>query len=286
MRADRIRIVIFGLLLVSLVSFGPVREAKPAHSAIPLCRPAFLAQEVTTLAGYFDSTAGIAAYYNAKTPINLTRARALFTALEQETDQYLIGSIRVPDYPSKYDIHVFLHRDGWVMAYYLNKDPAAMMIDWIYFHTSNQAQLRTKHEAILQYVAGQLRLPYEAPTFYDFRNPGATHLMIILKWTSGRGAGDQFQVQLPSLPYAFYDQGWGLGGYVGRYECNFRYSLGDRGIASFWVSCNNCWGFAEGAFSASDLPPNVYRTISISAAGGSCYDAYTYGVLILIYRAP
>ncbi len=50
--------------------------------------------------------------------------RNRFRTIEAETNDYIIGSVDLQDYPEQFDTHVYIHRDGWFMAYYLAADPA------------------------------------------------------------------------------------------------------------------------------------------------------------------
>ncbi|MFW0860251.1 MAG: hypothetical protein AAGB97_08910 [Dehalococcoidia bacterium] len=36
----------------------------------------------------------------------------------------------MPDLPEADDVHVYVHEDGWIVAYYLKRHPVAKIIDW------------------------------------------------------------------------------------------------------------------------------------------------------------
>lgn len=52
----------------------------------------------------------------------------------------------VPDYPESEDVHVYVHRDGWFLAYYLVADPAGKIVNWRLYHNTGRNNLSTKLE--------------------------------------------------------------------------------------------------------------------------------------------
>ena len=65
---------------------------------------------------------------DATTPLN--NPCLLYTSsIELETADYILGSISVPNYEEHFDAHVYVRRDGWIMAYYLSAAPSSKMID-------------------------------------------------------------------------------------------------------------------------------------------------------------
>ena len=69
--------------------------------------------------GFPQDEAGISAYFKSASPIALADVRGVFRVIEVETADYIIGSVPVPDYRGEYDAHVYVHREGWFVAYYL-----------------------------------------------------------------------------------------------------------------------------------------------------------------------
>ena len=71
-----------------------------------------------------DAEAGISAYYKSPDEINLSQVKSLFRTIELETADYIIGSIPVPSNPEElFDVHVYVHKTGWILGYYLRDDP-------------------------------------------------------------------------------------------------------------------------------------------------------------------
>lgn len=262
--------IVFVCLIVVLVMVGvtllrPSATPASAGRTLHLEAPQFLAiahaAEESPTAFPVDE-AGIAAYFNANQAITLANVRDVFRTIEVETQDYIIGSVAVPDYPESEDVHVYIHRTGWLMAYYLAADPVAKIFDW---RAYNGSAIGTKIEKILTIVASEAGVPFPGATFYDFRNPNANRLMLIGETLSN---GNDFTVRLPGS-FVFYERSWGL------YEfecCSSAWILDGVQIAN--ISCGGCT--KQGVLSAAQLLPEVTHTIQV----------YDHGGLALVYRVP
>lgn len=122
--------------------------------------------------------AGISTYFQASTPIDLDKIRALFRTIEADTDTYIVGSVPIEGYSESHYVHVLASTDGWIVAYYLKSDPASKIVDWLAFKEL-QKEIKTKLETALATLAASVGVAYPGPTFYDFRYPDATNIMII-----------------------------------------------------------------------------------------------------------
>ena len=69
---------------------------------IALARPAVVQGE----GSFLEDEAGITAYTDTGFTIDLDNARDAFRTVEQETANYLIGSVAVPGFPDTEDVHV------------------------------------------------------------------------------------------------------------------------------------------------------------------------------------
>ena len=211
-----LRKVVFGFIglvsVMALAGFGPGRAAPPrANGLIALQAPAFVgvasAEGAAAMAGIADE-AGIAAYFDKGQAITLASVRGLFRTIEVETATYLLGSMQATGtgltaYPEAEDPHVYVNTSGWVMAYYLSADPASKIVD-VYNYAGGA--INTKLELVLNRVA-----PGYTPTFYDFRYPNATKLLLVVDQASG--ADDSFTINLPSAYPNYYERSWALEGY-------------------------------------------------------------------------
>jgi len=184
--------------------------------------------------------------------------KSLYRTIETQTSQYIIGSIPVQNYLESDDVHVYVHVDGWVLAYYLKADPTGKIFDWKSY--TGGATIPTKLEKILSDVASAVGAPAPTITFYHFQYPNASNMMLIAEDTAN---GNDFTVQLPSS-YAYYERSWSI-----RSCCGVEFQLDGTTVG-------NDIGGGYGTLSASQLAPDVTHTIAVN--GNGC--------LALIYRVP
>ena len=250
------------LFLVGLVAYPkqPVRH----NQELLLKAPPFLQVAYADTEGnnFPEDEVGISAYYNAQTTIDLNAARDAFRTIETETSQYIIGSVNVPTYDESQDAHVYIHADGWIMAYYLSNDPAAKIFDWYDYNANGGTNMKSKLENVLITVASVAGTPYFTPIYYDFRYPNATKMMLIAEHSGG---GSDFTVELP-FSFVFYERSWGL---YQSYGGSSSWVLNGVQIGSACWDCVN-----QGFISAAQMPPDTTHTISVNTHGG----------LALIYR--
>ena len=179
---------------------------------IPLEMPLFVAvaegSEVSGMragTNFLDAEAGISAYTNVGEEIDLEKAKAAFRTIEYQTDEYIIGSVPLPDYPEYEDVHAYVHKDGWVVTYYLKDKPVGKIIDWKDYSTDEKI-IGTKLEDGLSVACNAAGVPIRNIKYYDFRYPNADKLMIVAdaQWTEGT---DTFNIKLPS-DFVFYDRSY------------------------------------------------------------------------------
>lgn len=258
------------VVAVLLLAFGLVNESSaPANgdNVFSLQAPPFVGvarAETVSGASLIEDEAGISAYFQASTSINLEDARNAFRTIEAETADYIIGSVPVTDYPESEGVHVYVHTDGWILAYYLADDPVGKIFDWRDYHNTGGADIKTKLEKVLAIVTGEAGVPYFSPTYYDFRYPNATHMMLIAEtWSDG----NEFTVELPSS-FSYYERSWSLlnTGGASSWKLDGENVSGSTGI------CGWCTG--QGTLTAAQLLPDTPHTIRVDDDGG----------LALIYR--
>jgi hypothetical protein len=259
------------MLLGSTVSL-PGQESGLGPGTIALKAPPFVgvasAQEGTqSIASFLDDEAGISAYFNAGGPVDLAMAKAAFRTIEVQTADYIIGSVPVTDYPESEDVHVYIHRDGWLLAYYLKADPTGKIFDWRRY---TGATIPTKLEKALTAVAALAGVTVSNTTFYDFRYPNATHLTLIAEDTAN---GNTFQVNLPGT-FTYYERSWSLGSTTTR---TATLSLDNVQIQIH----GNGYVTSQGILTPAQLTVNVFHTIQVGV-----YDYSAWGGLALVYRVP
>ncbi len=203
-------IVLSLLLALAVLSLAPQPAApKSGGTAIALKAPSFIsvanAQEEPAAApmGFPQDEAGISAYFKSTSPVNLADVRGVYRVIEVQTADYIIGSVDVADYVEEFDVHVYVHRTGWFMAYYLKADPVAKTVDVRSYVSS---RIDTLLEKTLNIVAVSAGVAVSGVIYYDFRYPNATHLVFI---GENDADGNTFTVQLPAS-YAYYERSWTL----------------------------------------------------------------------------
>jgi len=268
-------ILIVGIAVVALavLSFAD-RPGAPsgADQVLNLKIPPFAnvaRAETASAISVIAEEAGIAAWFQASGSINLDDARSAFRTIETETADYIIGSVPLTDYPESQDIHVYVHIDGWILAYYLAADPVGKIFDWRAYHDGGRTNITTKLENAVAVVAYTAGTPFSSATHYDFRYPNATHLMLIVEWVYY--GTDSCEVNLPG-EFDYYERSWSLGAYGGwgRYRLDgaeIKYAGGD-------------WPTFEGTLTVSQLLPDQFHSIGVE--GGSS----VYGGLALVYGVP
>lgn len=257
------RLAAFLLTLSFLIVIGFLLNHKNKSSnsglTIALQPPAAYAEGPapnTALADIADE-AGISAWYEAPTSIDLDLARNAFRTIELETSEYIIGSIDTPNLPEHFDVHGYVHIDGWLMTYYLNDEPVSKIID-----TATPTINSTLLDSGLAILAGSAGVGLGVSNYYDFRYPNATNILFVAE------DGDDFSITLPG-DYGYFERGHALRGFDHVYE-HWRLNGVDQGF-TYWDGTRG-----YGTLSASQLPPNTEHNI----------DVDDWGVLIIVYRVP
>jgi len=286
------------MAVVLLAAFGLMnRPGTPdnANNVLSLQAPPFVrasaaGADTANGASYLEDEAGISAYTYISETIDLSIVRDEFRTIERETSQYIIGSVGVLSYTENYDPHVYVHTDGWVVAYYLVPDPASMVIDLLHYDgvafTSNMLE-----NAMAQILEAVFVFTFEA-SYYDFRYPNATNLMLIAEAIDFAG-DDSFELDLPS-DFTYYertwshalndtDTGWG-------HESSSTLYVNDVSINSLTVSApykSDEWKLAHGALTPTPppLPPGDFHTVRVSlSSGGWVPGTKAFGGMALVYQ--
>lgn len=207
---------------------------------------------------------GISAYIKANETINLDDLNGTFRTIEDKTDTYIVGSVAVPDYSESFDTHVYVSVDGWLLAYYSDDTDASKIVDWKAYLNAGGVSITTLLEKVLRKVTSDAAVAFETPTYYDFRYPGATHMMFIADFTGGN-QNDEFRVELPS-EYTYYETSWGI--YVTSSCCAAHWMINGSNIMN---SGTNLGGIVFGDVTMST---DTEHTIGLDYPGG----------LVIIYR--
>jgi len=286
-----------GVVLLSLASSPEAHESNSGGNSIALSAPLFVreasaaAADVDNGTSYLDDEAGISAYTHISGTIDLSLVRDVFRTIERETDQYITGSVGIADYTENYDPHVYVHTDGWVVAYYLAPDPASMVIDLLHYDGAQFAS-NMLEDAMAQILEAVFVFTFEA-NYYDFRYPNATNLMLIAEAIDFEG-DDSFELDLPS-DFTYYERTWSHAlndtNTGGTYSSSSTLYVNDVSINSLTVSAAELgdeWALAYGTLTPTTpppLPPGDLHTQRISLDIGYWSEGTkAFGGFALVYQ--
>lgn len=196
-------------LLTLTMSAKP--EVQPAadqtDGGMALQLPAFLksvyAQDSTqTDFNFLLDEAGVAAYTKLDQELDLENLKTSFKTIGRQTDQFISGIVvapgyeKLPKFGENAEIQVFLHRDGWIVAYLTRYQTAAALFDWV-----NYDEKRLKNSTLLENVVRKLAEDTNVVdinvTYYDFRNPKATNLMLVSDHIEAINTRESFEINIP-----------------------------------------------------------------------------------------
>ena len=170
----------------------------------------------------------------------------------------------VPDNWEEFDVHVYIHKAGWVLAYYLKDEPVIRIFDWL---TYNQVMNPTRFQSVLNRVTTTLNLPDPMLTYYDFRYPNTTNLLLVLE-NAGNNITDSFGIL--GTDFIYYEADWGLGGNDIGWSTNATFQLDGNEVHKLLSSSDR---FNVGILTPSQLPHINPQTITVSQ---SCNFAYIF----------
>lgn len=202
-------LLIVGVALGAHFAAAPVSESETsgnAGSGLALARPAF-AQPVQRI--FLDEEAGISAYVWLEEGVDLAAVRPLYSVVEDETDEYIIGTLELAGYSRTWWPHMWVHRDGWVIVYYNPEQPTSRLMHWPgYDRSAGQIGSTTLREGLL---AVGVALEVEEETidanlgYYHWQYPEASRLLAVV------GSGT-FRYTLPD-EFTFYEGSWSHRGF-------------------------------------------------------------------------
>ncbi|MCK4364438.1 MAG: hypothetical protein KAW45_00120 [Thermoplasmatales archaeon] len=225
---------------------------------------------------FLEDEAGISAYTNVEGEINLGLAKTAFRTIEYETNEYIIGSIPLPDYSETEDVHCYVHKDGWVVSYYLKEEPAAKIVDWENYGTDEQIT-GTKLEQSIVVVCDAAGVIKGEVQYYDYRYPNANKLMIVAEALWESTETDTFDIILPD-DFVFYERSYS---HCNRYTSSSSYSrmyIDEEEISRIYGSETN-----YDLLSPSKLSPDVSH--SIKTTSYHCYNEMgVFSAIVLVYQ--
>jgi hypothetical protein len=268
-RMRQIGLVVLGVLIVVAIAAVTTGSLVPQNQLITntnqkltLTRPPFMqsaqASMPQDIAAMLDQEAGISAWMLSPSPINLTNAANAFRVIELQTSDYIIGSVDLVNYTEHYDAHAYVHKDGWIMAYYLRQDPVAKMVS-----IKEQNIISTNLSSIIGTIASFGGVPLSTINYYDFRYTNAEYILLVYEnYADGR----YFTINMPTT-FAYFE----------------------RSVASKWkvylngsdigvVRYDGYYGYK--AITAAQMPAGVTHTILVDT------NSESIAVLVIVYSEP
>jgi len=234
---------------------------------------------------FLEEEAGISAYVNVGQQIDLEKAETAFKSIETANESYIIGEIDIPGLPEDVDPHAYVHKDGWIVAYYSKYAPASKIMQWVGYGGGTIATT-TLADAIHQ-ICTAIQVSYTPVKgnieYYDFEYPNANRMMLITDMVTG-GYSDSFNLTIPlELEYQLYEGSWS--------HCFFKHSSTydshnslleiDGDTLSIITKYGMGTYFQYGEYTAEQLEVSRPHEISIKQQD----DDDTTGVaVVLIYR--
>jgi len=269
MKHARVAVLIASSILIALVVFLAIDlvsgNARQPGNAFALSAPGFYtsakaASIASPIADRLDQEAGISGWFKAD-PITISQVAPVFRTIEEQNEDYIIGSVEIPGYTEHYDAHVYAHRDGWILAYYFNTDLIGKIID-----VKAQTITSTNLDTAIAIVAGAAGAPFSQANYYDFRYPNATNFIMVAE---DKYDGNDFTINLP-VDFAYFERGWA--------------SDSDLGLTPVFtidgVSATRTYysTYAYGPITNTQLSPGVNHTLIAKNM--------KYGVVVITYRVP
>lgn len=257
-------VVMMGAIDEALIGAVEEEEPMPAGSCLAdraggmftLIRPVFAYEMQAAGLTFLEEEAGISVFTDVGREIDLVRAQTAFRTIERQTDEYIVGSVALPGRGEEWDVHVFVHRNGWIIAYYHRDRATGKIIDW-------DGPGHTNLETALAEVATAAGVPFVRVDFYDFRFPGAERLLVITD-------DDSFRIKIP-LEIFVHDRAFSL-----RSDCagHTRLIIGGDVIGSIRRGET-----LIGTISPGILPVGTYHTIERGGAAGRVAIIITYSAV-------
>ncbi|NJL06162.1 MAG: hypothetical protein HC911_14910 [Chloroflexaceae bacterium] len=213
----RVRLV--GSLALSILVLGAatlIFAAPPAPDAhLALQAPSFVTAAYASDVAQtptFPADIGISAYFNAPNGITINnRLRGIYRTIEDQTDDYIVGSVPIEGYGTSEDVHVYIHKDGWVLAYYRSAEPASKIVDWVGYQAGSNAVPNKLTKALATAAGGAgVGVPAQ-PSYYHFQYPEANRMTIAVHSANNANRTREFTMRLPSDGFDYYETSYALG---------------------------------------------------------------------------
>lgn len=271
-------ILVIGIVGVYFFAGGKRNNIVAEGSQTYLFANPVFAQSISSETTFLEEEAGVSIYVNIGASIDLSEAKTVYKTIEKETADYIVGSISLTGLPEADDVHCFVHKDGWIVVYYLKAEAISKIIDWSYY--SGGKLTKTKLLVGLEKMALAIGATVTGAKYYNFQYPYASKWMIIIESNETSGT-DSFNVKIPS-EFTVYERSWshyGSGYYDSWYGA--RYAVFQ--IDGNQIDAIDGTGVTKyGQLTATQLSPDVFHTVSTYSYLSSPHRV----AIVLAYREP
>ncbi|MCX6093140.1 MAG: hypothetical protein NTX23_09800 [Candidatus Bipolaricaulota bacterium] len=200
-----------GLGVVESVPGTP--NAGGVTQVFSLSVPAF-AQSISA-ARFPSSEAGISAYLKLALTLDFDKARPFFRGIQAEGSDYLVGIVELAGLPEDVWPHLYVSKDGWLVAYYSKYDPASKLMPWKDY-TGGPIDTTTLRDALAQFTTQlldsmQATFSFTASEkdlhYYDFRYPEARAFVLAADSVDAKEPLDSLRYAIPT-GVTVYDGSW------------------------------------------------------------------------------
>jgi hypothetical protein len=282
-------IAVVALIAAVVVALSPIirrdDETQPVAAGqgplvISLAPPAF-AQ--TAGLKFPMNEAGISAYVNMGTAIDLAKARTLLSVPEDITDTYVIGTVPLTGNTEDMWPHVYIGKDGWLMAYYPASEPMSKLFQWYGYQggTVNTTTLRDVLISLATNLHLEVSKTETGTSYFHFQYPDATKLIIAVDTAGGVNGNDEFRYTIPS-GVALYDATW-----THHAEGVTPDSYYNRGGTASTIDGKSLYSGSVGTYTACYSVPEQYRSLNVAhnvAISHSGAGGWMGFAIVFLYR--
>lgn len=272
--ATALAILAILFVFVSTKGFPGNGTMENLASGLSLAPPPVAAQSAT----FLDQEAGMAGYarveWDAATNTNTwNNIKAQLLIIEKEGADYVVGTFALTDYTVRWDPHVYISKDGWVVVYWPRDESPAIFLDM-------KAGLeQTLPDRVIGTIAAAGGAARPTVSYYDFTHPTANRIVMPSLQTVASGSAE-FSITIPS-GVAMLGGGWAF--WSGESSCHNHYGILQLGGNR--IACGDGTGDALrdvfvprlGSLSATAFPIGTETTFKATGIG-------TFTTVVMILR--
>jgi hypothetical protein len=274
---------LIGAYLYNNAGGGGNNIVNKAGQTFLLAHPVF-AQSASSETTFLDEEAGMSVYVNIGRSIDLAVAKTVYRTIEKETSNYTVGSIALPGLSENEDVHCFVHKDGWIVTYYLKGEPISKIVDWNLW--SGGKLTKNKLQVGLEQMTNALGVVVTSVKYYHFQYPYANKCMLIVETLVGGEPvlEDSFNITIPSDGLTVYERSWSHYAefiYSGYYSYPSYFKIDGNTISSIDADGETKYG----SLTFVQLNPNISHIVSVSSSAYASGKLYGVGIA-LAYQEP